>query len=397
MNKHKQYKQPKNLKCKFIPNHVKIPFIAGGPDAGESIESVKNRLNAEKSKLDEYYEDPSLRKTLTAKSAQLDLYRGMRDKIAKIAPNVSNAWMKYWELYSDFDLITTTRATPTNFAFFNAEFPGSALCAYIFWCKTHNITCDWRASSYIGDGGSGDGPATTTMLGDVYGLYKNNRDKWLMGVGVPGSPTYHNGDMTSIANINIVAQQLGRNVDFYSHDAGIDTSSDFNNQESLNLKLHLGCALCGFKVMRVGANFVAKQYTFFEPISRELIVIYSTLFREFYISKPLTSRPTNSEIYLVGVGFLGLDARTESRLEGVMNAIGVGGGTTNTTIRPDPAFDAVFARAARTIFGKQTELLAENRALMSKYSVQQLRDGLSKLADERQNAWLQKYLPQLVH
>jgi hypothetical protein len=76
----------------------------------------------------------------------------------------------------------------------------------------------------------------------------------------------------------------------------------------------LGCAIAGFMTMNKGAICVLKQYTFFEPITYSLLIIYSSLFEKFYISKPLTSRPYNSEVYLVGVGFLGFDDKVRKIL-----------------------------------------------------------------------------------
>ena len=58
--------------------------------------------------------------------------------------------------------------------------------------------------------------------------------------------------------------------------------------------------------MAVGGHFVTKQFTFVTPFSRSLIAIVASLFDETYITKPKTSRPTNSEVYLVGKGFKGI-------------------------------------------------------------------------------------------
>jgi len=51
---------------------------------------------------------------------------------------------------------------------------------------------------------------------------------------------------------------------------------------------------------------VTKQFTFVTPFSRSLIAIVASLFDECYITKPKTSRPTNSEVYLVAKGFNGI-------------------------------------------------------------------------------------------
>jgi hypothetical protein len=66
--------------------------------------------------------------------------------------------------------------------------------------------------------------------------------------------------------------------------------------------------------LKIGGSFIAKQYTFFETFTWNLIIIYAQMFDEFYICKPLTSRPYNGEIYLVGKGFRGITDETKTIL-----------------------------------------------------------------------------------
>ena len=59
---------------------------------------------------------------------------------------------------------------------------------------------------------------------------------------------------------------------------------------------------------------VTKQYTFNNPFSRSLIALTSLLFEEAYVVKPVTSRPGNSEVYIVGKGFQGIDKSLSDEL-----------------------------------------------------------------------------------
>lgn len=187
---------------------------------------IKQSLNAAKSKFDVYYDlaekFPKERSSFRQFNDTIDIYKPLRFKIEtdSDARHVSNAWLKYWEI---FNIYCDFRPTLPIKAFFNAELPGAALCAFNHYMCSNNIPYSWQASSYA------DG------LGDTYGLLAHNREKWLMD-------DKNNGDMTKIENILAIS---GEKVDFYSHDAGIDVSEDFNNQETLNAKIHLGCALAG--------------------------------------------------------------------------------------------------------------------------------------------------------
>lgn len=215
---------------------------------------------------------------------------------------VTNAWIKYYELWN----IIKPRKDIINI-FCNAELPGASISAFNHYCDTHDLKYHWWASSYMPDG-------VGTMLGDTYGIFKANRNNWLMN-------EKNNGDCTVLKNLLDFEKRIGPEseiggMDLYSHDAGLDISpEEYNKQEEKNTHLHLGCALAGFLTLRRNGNFVAKQYTYFTKLNIELIVLYSTMFEKFYITKPLTSRPYNSEIYLVGLKFIGMPDTVRKLLE----------------------------------------------------------------------------------
>ncbi len=240
---------------------------------------------------------------------QLDPYLSLKKSFPRDVDCVSNAWYKYYELISHFGLINQNTAV----CFFNAELPGAAILAANHFATSNGLQFDWFAASLLPAKGE------NTALGDNHGIYRLNRNHWLMQDFAPNksdtkSTKYsNNGDTTNIDNILDYAARIGPTssvggVDFYSSDAGMDASQNYNNQENINGKLHLGAAIAGLCTMRLGANFIIKQYSFIERHTRDLIVIYSTLFDEFFVAKPATSRAANSETYLIGRGFRGFTA-----------------------------------------------------------------------------------------
>lgn len=396
------------------PENVKI--MATAKYELEDLAMLRGRLNETKSRLDIYYVGSRTNKELEQKwiffQSIVDIYKPMRREITNKynGKHVTNAWMKYWELYSHYNIIPTNTDMPahTYTAFFNAELPGAALCAFNHYMKTmrRDIPFDWRASSLVPVGGVNDIEA----LGDIYGLARNNRDKWIMDTsllaesGTTPSGYINNGDATNIDNLYDFAAKLGPDseiggVDLYSHDAGIDVSTDgagglgFNQQELANAKIHFGCALAGFMTMRPGATFIAKQYTFFETFTWNLILIYANLFEEFYICKPLTSRPYNSEIYLIGIGYRGIgDELLDLLLDRLRNF------NTNPLIPADSTCmiqqSVGDVRSfARTIFTQQISFIEENIELFEKYkyNLSTLRLGVSGLQKKLIETWFDKY------
>jgi hypothetical protein len=117
------------------------------------------------------------------------------------------------------------------------------------------------------------------------------------------------GDLTKIDDIKAIAKKvnIAGGVDLYTSDAGIDVEGDYAGQEKKTLSLNYGQILSGLSVLNIGGCMITKQYTYMSKFNQTLINYLSTIFKSFYICKPLTSRPANSEIYLVGCGFKGIN------------------------------------------------------------------------------------------
>ena len=173
--------------------------------------------------------------------------------------------------------------------------------------KCITSTFDWIASSYLPEAAMQLGNAT--ILEDRFKIYERNRLHWLMGPapnGLPEGEQPVTGDVTDPAVINTLgnaAHQRFAELDganLYTSDVGLEISKqDLNRQEELTAFVNMGQILTGLLALAIGGHFVTKQFTFVTPFSRSLIAIVASLFDETYITKPKTSRSTNSEVYLV--------------------------------------------------------------------------------------------------
>lgn len=274
---------------------------------------IKQELNSAKSNLDKL--DP---KTYLRNFLALDAFGSSFKKMISNTYNLTittNASLKMFEMLSQFPLIDCKFPVKV---FCNAELPGAFIVAINHYIRSKFPDCDfdWVASSYLP---TEINAKNSTILEDKYNIYSKNREKWLMGPkpNAITSDLYTNGDVTSKENIKILSssakEKLG-DIHLYTSDAGIDVSEDYNNQEEMTMLLNFGQCLCGLLSICVGGSLVTKQYTFFHPFNRSLILLMSSLFDEFYITKPATSRPANSEIYLVGLSFRGISEDLSSKL-----------------------------------------------------------------------------------
>jgi len=102
--------------------------------------------------------------------------------------------------------------------------------------------------------------------------------------------------------ISIVKKNNVDGVDLVTADGGFDVSGSemkYRQQETLSTKLIIAECLIAVSVLRKGGNFICKVFDTVSKASRDLILLMSLVFEKIYIFKPMTSRPANSERYLI--------------------------------------------------------------------------------------------------
>lgn len=229
---------------------------------------------------------------------EFDPFKNERSVISKMANtyNVSNAWIKCYEMLQSYKLIDTDSGAGTGapiLHFDNAAFPGSFIISTHHYATTMTSRdYDWRGSSLLVRNEENADP-----LEDKYRLYANYPEKWLMN-------DKNNGDVTVESNVEDMRRQIGGKVDLYTSDLGFEVK-DYNAQEMEHAKANMGQIISGLMTLKPGGSFITKQYTFFESVTISIIYATASFFDEFYICKPYSSREANSEIYLVGKGFRG--------------------------------------------------------------------------------------------
>ena len=112
------------------------------------------------------------------------------------------------------------------------------------------------------------------------------------------------GDLYNFANITFLAKHIGHHtVDLITADGGFDFSSDFNNQEEMSVRLLYAEIMSALILQKEGGGFVLKIYDLFTDKSLNLLHILQNFYKTINIVKPHTSRPANSEKYLVCTNF----------------------------------------------------------------------------------------------
>jgi len=181
--------------------------------------------------------------------------------------------------------------------------PGAFVFATNHFLKTYGKDLQFVVSSYYPKSQQGD------FLGDQFGLLENNPDKALVGlIHTTRGDFWSDGDLTNPKVPRILAQlaraKLGQ-VDLYTADGGFGVEKRENLQERLSLPLIRGEIQTGFLALRPGGALLLKIFTYFTPEMLRYLEIIKRSFRSFDIVKPSTSAPMNSELYVIGIDYLG--------------------------------------------------------------------------------------------
>lgn len=201
---------------------------------------------------------------------------------------VTNAWVKMYEMIDQYKLLEDLDEVRL---FDNAALPGAGISAvhHLMHTRFSVKKFVWKASSLIEQG----------ALTDQYNLISLYKENWIMDDQM-------NGDVCISSNLLEIKKRLtDHKTNLYISDLGFDVSEDYNRQEVSHAGPHLGQVLLGIMCLVQGGHLIVKQYTFFSSFSVSIIYLLSQLFEQCYVTKPLSSKGSNSESYIVAKCFKG--------------------------------------------------------------------------------------------
>ena len=217
----------------------------------------------------------------------------------------SNAWLKGYELMSTFpELLTDSSQNPV--VLFNCELPGSFICSFDHFLRSlKNKKMKWLANSLI---------EKETALKDSYGLAAARPSNWLMKKGV------YDGDVSDPKKTKLFKELVDgklkaeKKVDLCVSDGGIFYDDDSSKRDSMMMPLIAGEIMCCFSVLKDGGSMILKMFNLYSNVAISFVVELMLMFTSVKFCKPISSRPINDEIYVIGVGFKGCSAEHYSEL-----------------------------------------------------------------------------------
>ena len=239
-------------------------------------------------------------------------------------PIINRAFYKYWEIINEFELFEHYQSDDT--IFHGAEAPGGFIQGSNIYLQLENRMREQKVKpkNIVDEDGFTMVKPKKKMTPRLYKIFTISLNKDLPKYRTYNLPSYNKGimnknvlvsygkdntgDINNLENvfyIDNLAKKQSNNGGFYliSSDGGFDEGNDFNNKEQLHYFLILNEIFSAVYLQKPGGSYILKVFDIFTETSVHLLYLLNTLYSEVYIYKPKTSRPTNSEKYIVCKGF----------------------------------------------------------------------------------------------
>jgi 23S rRNA U2552 (ribose-2'-O)-methylase RlmE/FtsJ len=230
-------------------------------------------------------------------------------------PIINRAFFKYWEILAEFDFFSSF--DHDDIILHCAEAPGGFIQATsIYLQKQHpkqkkvTVDDDGFVRVHRHRKIKKNNMVFTISLNKDLEKYKHfnlpSYNKTILDKSLCVSYGVDNtGDINKWENIRHISTLTKPNELFHiiTADGGFDEGTDFNNKEQLHYELILSEIYAAIKLQKQGGNFVLKMFDIFTDSSVHFLFLLCGCYDEVFVYKPKTSRPTNSEKYIICKGF----------------------------------------------------------------------------------------------
>jgi 23S rRNA U2552 (ribose-2'-O)-methylase RlmE/FtsJ len=287
--------ESKNIK---IFNSLEIPQERYG---------FSNLLNEQKNKIDQI--DSEIWK-------KIRWYINDYDFLVK-DPIINRAFYKYWEIIFEFEIFENIKQE--DIIFHCAEAPGGFIQGTNIFLQLDNYVIP--TIQKVSTDEDGFTIVKKKKIEKKYKIYTISLNKDLPKYKNYNLPSYNKniinkriyvsygkdntGDINNLENIHYIASKVGSFNSFYliTADGGFDEGNEFNNKEQLHYFLILNEIYTSISLQKLGGSFILKVFDIFTETSINLLYLLNTLYKDVFIYKPKTSRPTNSEKYIICKNF----------------------------------------------------------------------------------------------
>ena len=234
-------------------------------------------------------------------------------------PIINRAFYKYWEIINEFEIFNLYNHN-SDIILHCAEAPGGFIQGTNIFLQIEKNNIDVEKNKHIpevdDDGFTKYVSKKKHTKKTQYKIYTISLNKDLPKYKIFNLPSYNkiimnkyvhmlygkdeSGDINNVENIDYI-ESIVSPKQFYliTGDGGFDEGCDFNNKEQLHYQLILNEIYTAIKLQKKDGHFILKMFDIFTDSSLHLLYLLTLCYSDVYIYKPLTSRPTNSEKYII--------------------------------------------------------------------------------------------------
>jgi 23S rRNA U2552 (ribose-2'-O)-methylase RlmE/FtsJ len=278
----------------YTHNNNLIWNVSNEIDIKEENDEVENILNKHKEYIDNIDKNIwNYNKKLVNDFEALHIpSKNMLDNygVADYIP-ISRAFFKMWEILNDFPSILDISGNILYGAL--CEGPGGFIEAFNFYRKNKDVKDSIVAMTLRND------------LDETIPSWKKSDEILKQCNRIYITYGYDStGNLYNLRNIEYYVDMFGDNkADLITGDGGFDFSENYNNQEITIIRL-LWCEIvAGILSLKKGGSMVIKLFDIYKQVTKDILYVLCHYFNKVYICKPHSSRPLNSEKYVVCIDF----------------------------------------------------------------------------------------------
>lgn len=232
-------------------------------------------------------------------------------------PIINRAFYKYWEIINEFEIYE--EYTESDIILHCAEAPGGFIQGTNIYLQIEHNSEEREKDKIkhldIDDYGFITVKRTKKKTNNNYKIYTISLNKELPKYRNYNLPSYNKniinkhlcitygkdktGDMNNLENIEYINNISKAPFYLITADGGFDEGTDFNNKEQLHYNLILSEIYSAIYLQKENGHFILKVFDTLTETSIHLLYLLTLCYKEVYIYKPKTSRPTNSEKYVI--------------------------------------------------------------------------------------------------
>ena len=250
-------------------------------------------------------------------------------------PIINRAFYKYWEIINEFDIFEEYENR--ELILHCAEAPGGFIQGTNIYLQIDRYVDEVKNKDENKNKIDEDGFKVVKrkkVLKKNYIIYSISLNKDLPQYKLYNLPTYNKnilnkyihitygkdntGDINNIENVKHIERMTNASFYLITADGGFDEGTDFNNKEQLHYSLILNEISAAIRLQKYNGHFILKMFDIFTETSIHLLYLLNLCYKNVYIYKPKTSRPTNSEKYIICKNFKLDDKKRNEILESLL-------------------------------------------------------------------------------